>query len=204
MSIIDPALSLHEIVSDFAAGIRLADLKRPVARSARSEREYQPGLGPFTESETIKLVMSELEEMLPERYGHYCLEVKYPASPRNRCDICLGIDPDWNWAIEVKMLRMMGDNGRPNDNMVMHILSPYPEHRSALSDCSKLRASGLFGRKAMLIYAYDYDTFPIEPLISAFETLSGLKPANRATACVDNLSHPVHCRAVVCGWDLDL
>jgi hypothetical protein len=27
-------------------------------------------------------------------------------------------------AIEVKMLRLMGDNGKLNDNMVMHILSP--------------------------------------------------------------------------------
>ena len=35
------------------------------------------------------------------------------------------------WAIEVKMLRLMGDNGKPNDNMLMHILSPYERHRSA-------------------------------------------------------------------------
>jgi hypothetical protein len=34
----------------------------------------------------------------------------------------------WGWAIEVKMLRLMGDNGKLNDNMVMHILSPYPAH----------------------------------------------------------------------------
>jgi len=27
----------------------------------------------------------------------------------------------------------MGDNGKPNDNMLMHILSPYPAHRSALT-----------------------------------------------------------------------
>jgi hypothetical protein len=31
-----------------------------------------------------------------------------------------------DWAIEVKMLRLMGDNHKPNDNMLMHILSPYP------------------------------------------------------------------------------
>jgi hypothetical protein len=36
------------------------------------------------------------------------------------------------------MLRLMGDNGKPNDNMLMHILSPYPSHRSALTDCQKL------------------------------------------------------------------
>ena len=37
------------------------------------------------------------------------------------------------------MLRFMGDNGKLNDNIVMHILSPYPEHRSALTDCTNTR-----------------------------------------------------------------
>jgi len=45
----------------------------------------------------------------------------------------------------VKMLRLMGDNSKPNDNMLMHILSPYPSHRSALTDCQKLAASGFQG-----------------------------------------------------------
>jgi hypothetical protein len=49
----------------------------------------------------------------------------------------------------------MGDNGKPNDNMLMHILSPYPSHRSALTDCQKLAASGFSGSLAILIYGYD-------------------------------------------------
>jgi hypothetical protein len=53
--------------------------------------------------------------------------------------VCLGGPAPWEWAIEVKMLRFMGDNGKLNDNIVMHILSPYPEHRSALTDCTNTR-----------------------------------------------------------------
>jgi hypothetical protein len=34
----------------------------------------------------------------------------------------------------VKMLRLMSDNNKPNDNMLMHILWPYLAHRSALTD----------------------------------------------------------------------
>ena len=49
--------------------------------------------------------------------------------------------PVWDWAIEAKMLRMFGDNGKLNDNMLMHVLSPYPAHRSALTDCGKLAHS---------------------------------------------------------------
>jgi hypothetical protein len=70
------------------------------------------------------------------------------------------------------MLRLMGDNGKPNDNMLTHILSPYPSHRSALTDCQKLAASGFSGSLAVLIYGYDYDALPMEPAVEAFEQLA--------------------------------
>jgi hypothetical protein len=38
------------------------------------------------------------------------------------------------------MLRLLGDNGKLNDNMLMHVLSPYQAHRSALTDCETRRA----------------------------------------------------------------
>jgi hypothetical protein len=70
------------------------------------------------------------------------------------------------------MLRLMGDNGKPNDNMLMHILSPYPSHRSALTDCQKLAASSFSGSLSVLIYGYDYDALPMEPAVEAFEQLA--------------------------------
>ena len=54
------------------------------------------------------------------------------------------------------MLRLMGDNGKRNDKMLMDILSPYPNDRTGLTDCMKLVESGLNGRKAILIYGFDY------------------------------------------------
>ena len=86
----------------------------------------------------------------------------------------------------------MGDNGKLNDNMVMHILSPYPEHRSALTDCTKLAAAQLGERKAIMIYGYDYPGWPMDPAIEAFETLASqkVKLASRATASFDGLIIP--------------
>jgi hypothetical protein len=92
----------------------------------------------------------------PPRYRSYRLGVPYADGTRQTCDVCLGGLAAEEWAVEVKMLRLMGDNGKLNDNMVMHILSPYPAHRSALTDCTKLLASGLGDKKAILIYGYDY------------------------------------------------
>ncbi len=196
-------LSLEQIVRDFVDGMKAADAKRPVAQSARSARKYRAGLGPFSEASTIRLVMLELAALQPERYRDYSLEVAYPAAVRSKCDLCIGAAPRWNWAIEVKMLRMLGDNGLPNDNMLMHILSPFPEHRSALTDCSKLRVSGLEGRKAVLIFGYECEVRPMELAIAAFEKLAGLKSSNRCSGSADGLVHPVHQRALVYGWNLE-
>jgi hypothetical protein len=75
----------------------------------------------------------------PDRYqGRLHTGISYPGGTRQKCDVCVGVAPGWDWALEIKMLRLMGDNGKPNDNMLMHILSPYPADRSALTDCSKL------------------------------------------------------------------
>jgi len=43
----------------------------------------------------------------------------------------------------------MGDKGKPNDNMLMHIHSPYSAHRSAVTDCEELTRSGFDGRNAI-------------------------------------------------------
>ena len=51
--------------------------------------------------------------------------ISYP-NGRQKCDLCVGTPLTWEWAVEIKMLRLMGDNGKPNHNMLMHILSPYP------------------------------------------------------------------------------
>ena len=102
------------------------------------------------------------------------------------------------------MLRLYGDNGKLNDNMLMHILSPYPEHRSALTDCQKLLESGLSGRKAIAIYAYESAKFPTAPAIDAFELLARnvVRLSERITASFRGLMHPIHQSGAVFGWEI--
>ncbi len=137
-------------------------------------------------------------------YASYRLGGQYGDGTRQACDVCLGGQEPWEWAIEVKMLRLIGDNGKLNDNMVMHILSPYPAHRSALTDCTKLQASQLGTNKAILIYGYDYPGWLMDPVIEAFEALAKreVKLAARAVASFDGLIHPVHQRGRVFGWQV--
>src|SRR5262245_19129768 len=114
-----------------------ADAKRPVAINLRTGIAFQPGLGPHSESRTVKLAVQEMQAAHPERYTAVTFDVPYPEKPRQKCDLVLGEEPNRLY-VEAKLLRILGDNGKPNDNMLMHILSPYPQHRSAVTDRDKL------------------------------------------------------------------
>ena len=88
--------------------------------------------------------------------------------------------------------------------MVMHILLPYPAHRSALTDCTKLLTSQLGRHKAVLIYGFDYPGWPMDPAIEAFQALASrdAKLTLPAVASFDGLIHPVHRRGRVFGWQI--
>ena len=108
---------LADLVMDFARGIQAVDSMAPVASNSRTGASYQPGIGPHTEAQTIRLVMAHIADADPRRYGSYKLGVSYADGTRQACDLCLDGPAPWGWAIEVKMLRLMGDNGKLNDNM---------------------------------------------------------------------------------------
>jgi len=194
-------IELVQLVEDFAVAIRRADGCGPQAVGSRTGRAYQVGIGPHTEGQTIRLVADELVT-LNGAYAAQTFNVPYPGASRQRCDWCLGSPPLWDWAIEAKTLRLFGDNGKLNDNMLMHVLTPYPAHRSALTDCGKLAASGLAGRKAIVIFGYDYDGWMMDPAIEAFEALASERVVlgDRHEAAYDHLVHPVHRRGRVFAW----
>ena len=100
-------------------------------------------------------------------------------------------------------MRKLRNNGDSEDHATGHISSPYPEDKSALTDIDKLRNSGLQGPKAILIYGFDYDAFPLETVINAFEKLAGSKIRERHAASFKGLVHPHHQRGMVYGWFVD-
>ena len=88
------------------------------------------------------------------------------------------------------MARFFGDNGKPDDTSLKDLLSPYEQHRSALTDCGKLSRSELLGQKAILIYGFEYEYMPLEPAIDAFETLARrcAQLGQRHTSVLENLT----------------
>lgn len=106
-------MELLDLVQDFAAAIERVDSRRPIALNARSKKPYQPGIGPHPEAQTVALVMADLAGHDPPQYSSHEQAVPYPGESRQKCDLCLGSSPDWAWAVEIKMIRMLGDNGKP-------------------------------------------------------------------------------------------
>jgi len=187
---------LEQFVGAFAQGIELADAKRPQASSTK--RIYQPGIGPHKEPDTVEMVLEEVasNHILKIETEQ---EVKYPNFPRNKCDLLLRSSLE-SLYVEVKRIRFLGDNGKPNDMNIKHILSPYPRDRSAFTDIEKLKTSGFEGKKAILIYGYECDQFPLSLVIDAFVKLAGKSIVEACDAPFKGLIHPVHQRGEVFGW----
>ena len=189
-------IQLDALVYDFARGLELADAKGPVSK------KWQPGIGPHDERDVVRLVMKEIVGLKPNQYRPYALEQKYPES-KNTCDLCFGEEWRFEWAIEVKALRMLGDRAVvPGRDDVSKILSPYSVQRSALTDCTKLVESDIALQMAILIYAYDFPDYPMMDIIEAFELLANRRVVMgpRHMAPFSELIHPVHKEGAVFAW----
>ena len=87
-------------------------------------------------------------------------QVPYPNSGRAKCDLVFSTDGNWSnpeWAIEVKRIQLVGDNGKNNDYGAAKILSPYLKDRSLVHDIQRLRANPLARRQAVIGYVFTYD-----------------------------------------------
>lgn len=193
-------LDLPDLVSDFGAGLKAADALRPQAKSFRSGRVYQPGIGPHGENAAVELTLGQMRERRLEAY-QVARPIAYPGS-RHRCD--LGIGEPLVWAVEVKMARAYGDNGRLDDTYLKDLLSPYPADHSVVGDAVRLAESGFTSRKAVLVYGFDYPDRPLDLAIEALELLmsSRVLLGPRASSAFEGLVHPVQAQGRVVAWEI--
>lgn len=191
-------MELEEVVTAIARALDAVDAFCP-AYVTRTGRQYQAGIGPYPENAAMKLVVAHLNaEGVPA--GQF---ISYPNALRQKCDLWLG-DPI-EWAIEIKMGRFRGDNGKPDDTGVKDLISPFRADRSALIDATKLAESGFECRRAVVVYGFDDVERPLAAAVDALDQLLRLRVAVRSVASTEiaGLRHPVFASGSVIGWEID-
>ncbi|MBM3140608.1 MAG: hypothetical protein FJZ92_10530 [Chloroflexi bacterium] len=181
---------MNRLVGQIADSLKARDRTHPV------HKHFDPGVGPFGEVQLVRILVDDLRRSHPEEFDG----ARTPRTP----DILV----PGRWAIEVKLARPFGDNGRPAEHWSENPLHPYAGNVSALGDCMKLRESGLSERKGVIVIAYEHSPPRVDTSVAVrcFELIAreilALRLGDRAEATVSDLVHPVHQRAVVYGWEL--
>lgn len=113
-------IELSTFLGDFA------DTLKAVDSSGLSHKHFQPGIGPYGESDAVRAALHWLKEKTPNRYS-LALTKRLP-------DLLI----PGEWALEFKIIRPFGDNGKPAEHWSENVLHPYPGNTSSLGDCLKL------------------------------------------------------------------
>jgi hypothetical protein len=190
--------SAEQLVADFSAALAAYDATAPVGPS----RRFRPGVGPLTETELTHGIIQEWQARDLPAY-RACGPRGYPGS-RATCDL---VTPS-GWAIEIKLARPFGDNGKPAERWSENLLYPYPGNTSAIGDCLKLLDSHFTERKAVLVVGYEHSPpkIPLEPAVRGFELLAtevcGIELGRRAEQLVERLIHPHHQQARIYAWEV--
>ncbi len=180
-------MDLNVITEDIANFLKEFDSINPVHKS------FQPGIGPFGEPQLIR----ELSQGLRSK-GYECVTRRTPD-----LDINAG-----QWAVEFKIVRPYGDNGREAENWSVNMLHPYQGNTSAIGDAMKLRNLSEYQQRAVFIIGYEHDPakIPLEPLIRSFEVIAteviGITLGPRIEESRGNLVHPEHQIVRCYAWEI--
>jgi hypothetical protein len=183
------ASDLTQLVSDVSSCIYEIDA------SGTPFKEFRPGVGPYGEPQLVKLLAEKLNQS--PRYDGRAITKRSP-------DLLIRGD----WAIEVKIARPFGDNGKEAENWSVNLLHPYPGNISAIGDCYKLLAYTGQERKAVLVIGYEHEPpqIPLSPLFRAFEVVArgvcGIHLGERREICRNELLHPVHQVLRLAAWEI--
>jgi hypothetical protein len=182
-------MDLQELISDITGALVHID------ETAKRFRTFQAGVGPFGEPQLVKLIADELNQ-LP----------KYAGAVRTKRNPDLLIPNEW--AIEFKITRPFGDNGREAESWSVNLLHPYAGNVSTIGDCYKLAKYQGPERRAVVVIGYEHipPRVDLTALVKSFEAITkhvlGFKLSSRIETRHDGLIHPVHQSLRVFAWEV--
>ncbi len=179
-------VDLNQLISHIADFLKEFDSTRPTHKS------FAPGIGPFGEPQIVREIARGLRLK------------RLDAQTHRTPDMSIGDE----WAIEFKIARPFGDNGKEAENWSVNLLHPYRGNVSLLGDCCKLQSLSKYAHKAVIVIGYEHETarISLEPLFKSFEIIASQVMGLRLSAYVEQLRgelvHPVHQVVRVRGWQV--
>ena len=104
----------------------IADALKTIDSCGVPFKSFQAGVGPYGEPQLVKLIADHLNQS-----PQYAQRVKTMRTP----DLLVA----GFWALEIKIARPFGDNGKLAENWSVNLLHPYGGNTSLLGDCLKLQ-----------------------------------------------------------------
>lgn len=184
-----PNLFLETVAGDIADAIKDIDASEPPFK------QFQRGVGPYGEPQLVKLIAGRLNR-LPKYKGR--------AATRRTPDLLIAGE----WAIEFKLVRPYGDNGKEAENWSVNLLHPYPGSVSVIGDCFKLREYSGAERTAVVAVGYEHVPCKIDltPLVRSFEAIvrsvALVKLSDAIEVRRSDLVHPVHQCLRLFAWEV--
>ena len=161
-------VELNEIVERIASLIPLIDSTSEIQnRNRRTKRPYVKGVATLFEPQFTKEVVKYWPIEYDGELSFIDDEFPYPDS-RETCDMVITDAKkesdfgQFEWAIEMKYLRLVGNNGNNNDYVMQKAISPFLKDRSLVHDIEKLKHATFSTRKAVIFYGFDYDEDSVE------------------------------------------
>lgn len=166
-------MELKEIVNNIAELIPVVDsTTQKQNHGRRTKRPYLKGVKTLREPQFVEELILQWKKTKPgqtlltditDEFPYPVNEVPSGNKKGETCDIVLtSTDVEvmfgtWEWAIEIKYLSLVGNNGNNNDYVMQKAISPYLKDRSLVHDIEKLKKASFGKRKAVIFYGFDFD-----------------------------------------------
>jgi len=196
-------MELAVVVRRLVESLIEVDATTHIQRESRSgSGAYIPCVGTLWEDDFTKAALLNWNAKHPEDFDGFSenwVEVKYPGR-RGNCDLCIRSDdftpelggPQYEWAIEMKYVRFIGDNGKNNDYGVTKVASPYRKDRSSVLDAERLGEFDLAKRKAIVMYGFEFDSASFDHAIHWCESMSEVMDKSKNLERAKNMKNVLH------------
>jgi hypothetical protein len=172
----------------------IADILKGFDSEAPLHKAFQAGIGPFGEPQLVSEISRRLN-LMGENY-------------KTRTKRTPDLDVNGVWALEFKIVRPFGDNGREAEDWSVNVLHPYEGNISLIGDAIKLSKLNSYLRKGLFLIGYEHSPAKIQldPLLDSFELIIknviGLSLNGRIEETRRELVHPEHQVVRCIAWEV--